>query len=1590
MALDPVGVQLVVEDLATFVQQMNLSARSVTDFAVSAASGAQAASQATQRMFDTMLSAAKQIAQEESNAAVRIALAYDQEARDAEVATERQIAALNKLAEARAVSLRARSVAGGAAGGAADLLNRQAEAAAIKEQEAQQAALNVKINEEVQLLQKIGAATREEIANAQKLTQIFAQQTATQSATGQRLFSRAGLATGLPPARATPSSSEELLATPRLSALINEQRLAAEQAAAAHQLKTSAINQQTGAEGQAVGTGTSFLSLLSGIHAASFLVANQTVSTGSAIATLAISFGRVSVAAGAIAAGVGVGILALTSLTNAFQQIEQVAVTAGEALAKTGALIAGALVAAGAASVKLSADVEQSIVIAGAAAGASGAQVQQLNDSVVGVSRNLGVSAKDASNAAVEFTQAGGDISDAVNGGVQAIETLQVVSRGDLGANEASRTIIGLANQFHISASEAADAITQLAQTTVLNFPQITQAFRQIGPAAAELGIPLKDVQAAIGLVAQELNSGTISGTSLKQVFLDLEKPSAKAAVLLEANKISLFDVNHETRPLVDVFNDLSNAFGANAVASGKVSQQASATAIATIFGARAGIAANIIAKEGAGAFNELEASMQGITANGLLAQTLGPLNSQLTILKANVEAAGLAFGGPLNSALGSALTSVNNFLKGIDLEPFKVLGEAIVALASGSGFGLLEAKLHDLTSNQQIIDFVNGVAGVLLTVRATVESAVVPALERLGQTFVTIASNANFVNIFQTIADGAAILVTGVGLAIDKLDELVQHIANNDQVGQNLRNTIIGLATAAGTTLVGGFVLAAIPIITVINIMESFGQAVLEVIPDIDRFANVFQLGMEVIKTTANDALKSIAPNLRAIGEVAIDVANAINNLGDPTKALSFLDAAKRAGEAAGAADVANTRVQQVGQEAATKATKDHIQVLQDEANFLNAQKDAAAPASAPQAEAELAIRKVNAALQDEQAILAALNNTQASKDQVTQLATDVDAARTLIEKAKDAGPLTIQDFFDAAAGGGVTDFLSQFENTLGRVRGDVETTHEDTTDAGFLPNPGKQQQIADKIVELAKNANVKIQNIEEDNNTRLAQLAQDRATAAEDSVASFLTAVDKIDRKLAQSEQDEHDQLNQTRKDRTVTQDESQSLEDQKAARQEFIDEVDLLQSQADERDATRRQRKTQDIEQDEDQRKAGQERAFQESQEISDRAFQESQQTATRAFTEQQTAEEKALKTRLDAEATARKNAQQLAAAKTPQERAQVTANQLQAADDAKFAKGQQDQLDALKKRQAEDTLRHTQTITDQEFAHRKQSQINEFNFRVAQEIAFTSFKRGLEDREITDKEAKEAQDLLRRFGQQRGETLFGRDQAKELQGVQDGLADQSLDRQIARNQRNAQEQKDDLGTSLVAKLFKDYEQFEKDRRNLSTTTNKQIRSELDEIGRTSDEITKENKGVEPAALTALLASIRESINGDAGLRSRITDSSDRVSGGLDNVLQTALNAIHELLPQVDISNPTSRSIIQRFIPSQEATTAISQAVSVTLPTNYSGMVAEGVYVGLVTAKQQGVIFGGPQSTQVTIQQPTLPTVPQQILELLRNVK
>ena len=309
-----------------------------------------------------------------------------------------------------------------------------------------------------------------------------------------------------------------------------------------------------------------------------------------------------------------------------------------------------------------------------AVSGASTVQLEKLQRVIVDTSRATPFSAKEVAAVATEMAQNGipsGEI-------VKALPNIaNLASATGAGLKEAADMFSSAFEVFKVRGAESAhiaDQLTLALTHTRVSADKFAGALQSVSTTAATNGMTFAQTTAALGAMAdQGLRSGTLLGTGLRQVLLDLEAPPKKLAERFAELGISSEKLDVKTNGLVGVLQNLHDA-GFTTSDAFATMQSRSAQAFAALL-------------NGSDDLKRLYDSLL-LTSNAAAAnaERMDSLSSRWQRLQNSVTALALDAGGPLMGALKTTVGGLAS-LAGAASEGGKtlsVLGTVMASLAGG------------------------------------------------------------------------------------------------------------------------------------------------------------------------------------------------------------------------------------------------------------------------------------------------------------------------------------------------------------------------------------------------------------------------------------------------------------------------------------------------------------------------------------------------------------------------------------------------------------------------------------------------------------------------------------------------------------------------------------------------------------------------------------------------------------------------------------------------------------------------------------------------------------------------------------------
>lgn len=323
--------------------------------------------------------------------------------------------------------------------------------------------------------------------------------------------------------------------------------------------------------------------------------------------------------------------------------------------------ITAPLVAAGVGILRAGVDYEKALNIFQSVTKATGAEMQRAAE----IARKLGAdvslpatSAKDAALAMSELGKAGLTAAQSMDA---AKGVLQLAAAGQIEEARAAEIAANALNSFKLQASDTArvaDLLAAASNASSAEVSDIAQSMQQASAVAAGAKIPIEDLTAAIGLMANAGIKGSDAGTSLKTFIQRLQSPTDNAAGAMKALGISVFDAQGRMREMPNIIGQFEKALSG-------LTDEKKAQALNTIFGADALRAAQILFSEGSAGFEKMKGAITqvGAAADLAKAKTLG-VGGSWEAMKSQLETIGIDIFNAIKAPLTSALQYVGQFVE--------------------------------------------------------------------------------------------------------------------------------------------------------------------------------------------------------------------------------------------------------------------------------------------------------------------------------------------------------------------------------------------------------------------------------------------------------------------------------------------------------------------------------------------------------------------------------------------------------------------------------------------------------------------------------------------------------------------------------------------------------------------------------------------------------------------------------------------------------------------------------------------------------------------------------------------------------------
>lgn len=560
------------------------------------------------------------------------------------------------------------------------------------------------------------------------------------------------------------------------------------------------------------------------------------------------------------------------------------------------------IVGAFGAAVKTTMDFDSQMSKVQAISGATGQEFQQLRDKAREMGEDTKFSATEAGQA-FEYMGMAGWKTEQMMAGIPAVLNLAAASGEELGTT--SDIVTDALTAFGLKAEDAAhfsDVLAAASTNSNTNVSMLGESFKYAAAPAGALGYSVEDVAVALGLMANSGIKADMAGTSLRNLFQRMAKPTKESAMAMERLGLELYDDQGRMYSFRQIMEQLRKSF-------------------ANI---------NMSAEEYDATISQLDADLEaGNLTQSKYEKELEELNLQAFGAEGAEKARAAAMLGgarAMSGLLAIANTAEGDYQKLTDA--IDNSSQSFARLADGSVVPLNEA----LASGAEVLETYEGQATAMAaTMQDNLGGDLTILKSKLSELAISfgdllmpsirkaVDSVQKFVDKLNALDDSQkeqlikiAAIVAAIGPALLIVGKLVGGVGSLISVGGKAVSLIGGLITHLGrisgvlTALTGpvGIIVAAIAALTagfvyLFNTNEAFHDSIMQTVSTLK--VNLAQAIQSVQPTlaTLGDAfsklMKLIAPVFEALFTVIAGYLNGIANAVKPmlevvTNIISFI----------------------------------------------------------------------------------------------------------------------------------------------------------------------------------------------------------------------------------------------------------------------------------------------------------------------------------------------------------------------------------------------------------------------------------------------------------------------------------------------------------------------------------------------------------------------------------------------------------------------------------------------------------------------------------------------------------------------------
>lgn len=211
--------------------------------------------------------------------------------------------------------------------------------------------------------------------------------------------------------------------------------------------------------------------------------------------------------------------------------------------------------------IKTTADFDASMSKVAAVSGAAGDDFDALRNKAREMGETTKFSASESAEAMNYMAMAGWKTEDMLNG-ISGVMNLAAASGEELATT--SDIVTDALTAFGMTAEDSghfADILAASASNANTNVAMMGESFKYAAPVAGSLGYTAEDIAVALGLMANSGIKASMAGTSLRNIFTRMAKPTKESAMAMERLGLSIDDGEGHMYSFREIMDQLRQGF---------------------------------------------------------------------------------------------------------------------------------------------------------------------------------------------------------------------------------------------------------------------------------------------------------------------------------------------------------------------------------------------------------------------------------------------------------------------------------------------------------------------------------------------------------------------------------------------------------------------------------------------------------------------------------------------------------------------------------------------------------------------------------------------------------------------------------------------------------------------------------------------------------------------------------------------------------------------------------------------------------------------------------------------------------------------